>query len=123
MPALNGKPGGCMDIDTLLCFDCTDPGAGGDVNSCDVQDDFERVDCDGENLSNDVFVLTGHLDVDRSKGRPRWQDATSELLGSTGVHLDDYFDFLWSIFNSGLRHGAASDLQRSVRSVGTRSPS
>jgi hypothetical protein len=98
-----GKLGGCMDIDTLICFDCTDPAAGGDVNTCDVTADFERVDCDGAGLSNDVFVLTGHLDIDRSKGRPRWQDATDELLGGTGVEFDDYFDFLWSIFNSGLR--------------------
>ena len=95
-----GKPGGCMDIDTLLCFDC-DPTLTGDVLECDAGD-FVQVDCD-PGLGNDQFVLTGHLNVDRTTGQQKWVNATEELIGGTGVHSEDYFDFFWQIFNSNLR--------------------
>jgi hypothetical protein len=88
-----GKPGGCMDIDTIICFDLID-------------DVLVQVDC-GANLDNDQFVLVGHLDVDRIKGvKPSWDNATSDLLPvATGVGNGDsgYFDFFWQIFNQNLR--------------------
>ncbi|SPP99683.1 exported hypothetical protein [Candidatus Sulfobium mesophilum] len=88
-----GKPGGCMDIDTIICFDL-------------VNDVLTQVDCRA-NLTNDQFVLVGHLDVDRIKGiKPSWTNATSDLLPvETGVGNGDpgYFDFFWQIFNQNLR--------------------
>ena len=86
-----GKPGGCMDVDTVICYDW-------------VVDQYVQVDC---TLSNDKYVVVGHLDVDRIKGvKPSWQNATSDLLPvETGVGSGDpgYFDFFWQIFNDNLR--------------------
>jgi hypothetical protein len=87
-----GKPGGCMDIDTIICEDL--------VNGV-----LTQVDCD-PNLANDNFVLIGHLDVDRSKNKPQWKNATSQLLPpEVGVGNGDpgYLDFFWQIFNNKLR--------------------
>lgn len=86
-----GKPGGCMDMDTIICYDLVD----------DVP---VQVDCD-PNLSNDQFTLVGHIDVDRSTGRPKWQNVTSELLDTAAVGFGEpgYFDFFWQIFNNNLR--------------------
>ena len=87
-----GKPDGCMDIDTIICFDLVD-------------DVLVQVDCRGD-LSNDKFVLVGHINVDRSKGKPHWDNVTSELLNSaTGVGNGDpgYLDFFWQIYNQYLR--------------------
>ena len=86
-----GKPGGCMDIDTVICYDLVDTS-------------YVQVDC---TMSNDKYVVVGHLDVDRIKGvKPRWIDATPDLLPlATGVGSGDpgYFDFFWQIFNQNLR--------------------
>jgi len=91
-----GKPGGCMDIDTLICYDLDDTTAD--------PTDYAQVDC---TMSNDKYVVVGHLDVDRIKGvKPSWQNATSDLLPvATGVGTGDsgYFDFFWQIFNQNLR--------------------
>ena len=87
-----GKPGGCMDVDTIICFDLVD----------DVP---VQVDC-RENLSNDQFVLVGHINVDRTTGKPKWENVTGELLDPlTGVNNGDpgYFDFFWQIYNANLR--------------------
>lgn len=87
-----GKPGGCMDIDTILCYDLVD-------------DVLVQVDCD-PNLTNDQFVLVGHINVDRSKGKPHWDNVTDELLPAiTGVGTGDpgYLDFFWQIYNQYLR--------------------
>ena len=88
-----GKPGGCMDIDTIICYDL-------------VNDVLTRADCKTD-LSNAQFVLVGHLDVDRIKGiKPSWTNATSDLLPvEAGVGSGDsgYFDFFWQIFNQNLR--------------------
>jgi len=92
-----GKPGGCMDIDTIVCYD--------EVLVGDVPT-LVQVDC-SPSLNNDQYVLVGHLDVDRIKGvKPSWQNATSDLLPvETGVGNGDpgYFDFFWQIFNDNLR--------------------
>lgn len=86
-----GKPGGCMDSDTIVCYDLVD-------------EQYVQVDC---TLSNDKYVVVGHLDVDRIKGmKSRWQNATSDLLPvDTGVGNGDpgYFDFFWQIFNNNLK--------------------
>ena len=90
--AAAGKPGGCMDVDTIICFD-------------DVDGTLTQVDCRA-NLSNDKFVQVGHIDVDRSTGKPRWDNVTSELLSvETGVGTGDpgYFDFFWQIYNQYVR--------------------
>jgi hypothetical protein len=88
-----GKPGGCMDIDTIICYDL-------------VNDVLTQVDCRTD-LSNDQFVMVGHVDVDRIKGvKPSWHNVTSDLLPvETGVGSGDtgYFDFFWQIFNQNLR--------------------
>ena len=88
-----GKPGGCMDIDTIICYDLID-------------EVLVQADC-SPNLDNDKYVLVGHLDVDRIKGvKPSWQNATSNLLPvETGVGSGEpgYFDFFWQIFNDNLR--------------------
>jgi len=93
-----GKPGGCMDIDTLICYD--------EVETSSGVFEFVQVDCSA-NLTNDKYVAVGHLDVDRIKGvKPTWQNATSDLLPvETGVGTGDpgYFDFFWQIFNQNLR--------------------
>ena len=90
-----GKPGGCMDIDTLICYDW-------DM----ALFDYVQVDCSA-NLTNDKYVVVGHLNVDRIKGvKPQWTNATPELLPvETGVGTGDpgYFDFFWQIFNDNLR--------------------
>jgi hypothetical protein len=86
-----GKPGGCMDVDTVICYDL-------------VNDVYVQVDC---TMSNDKYLVVGHLDVDRIKGvKPSWRNATSDLLPvETGVGSGDpgYFDFFWQIFNDNLR--------------------
>ena len=87
-----GKPGACMDVDTIICYDL-------------VNDVLTQVDCRTD-LSNDKFVLAGHINVDRSNGKPHWDNVTSELLNTaTGVGKGDpgYFDFFWQIYNQYLR--------------------
>ena len=88
-----GKPGGCMDIDTIICYDLID-------------EVLVQADC-SPNLDNDKYVLVGHLDVDRIKGvKPSWENATDNLLPvATGVGSGEpgYFDFFWQIFNDNLR--------------------
>jgi hypothetical protein len=90
-----GKPGGCMDIDTVVCYDWDE-----------VLLQYVQVDCSA-NLTNDKYVVVGHLDVDRIKGvKPTWQNATADLLPvETGVGTGEpgYFDFFWQIFNQNLR--------------------
>ena len=84
-----GKPGGCMDIDTLICFDA---------------DGVVQQDCDTNLNSGQTFVLVGHIDVNRTTGKQHWQKVTDELLPAlTGTDTDDFFDFFWQIFNDNLR--------------------
>ena len=93
-----GKPGGCMDIDTVICYDY--------LEVLPSVYEYVQVDCSA-NLTNDKWVVVGHLDVDRIKGvKPHWINATTELLPlETGVGTGDpgYFDFFWQIFNQNLR--------------------
>ncbi len=91
-----GKPGGCMDIDTIICYDLVD-------------EVLVQVDC-SPSLDNDQYVRVGHLDIDRIKGiKPSWTNATDDLLpaitgvGGFGANELDYFDFFWQIFNNNLR--------------------
>lgn len=91
--AAQGKPGGCADIDTLIC--CTDP-----TNCVGTQ-----VSCDPNLQNNLAYGLVGHIDVDRSTGKPKWDKVTDELLGTGGwlVKNDGYYDFFWQIFNDNVR--------------------
>ncbi len=88
-----GRPGGCMDIDTVICYEWNE-----------LTLAYEQVNC---SLANDKYLVVGHLNVDRIKGmKPSWQNATSDLLPVlTGVGNGDpgYFDFFWQIFNQNLR--------------------
>ena len=88
-----GKPGGCMDIDTITCYDLVD----------DVAVD---TDCSPD-LINSGWYLVGHLNVDRIKGdKPHWINATPELLpveAGVGNGGAGYFDFFWQVFNDKLR--------------------
>ncbi len=91
-----GKPGGCMDMDTIICQQETFDGSG----------IFVPVACD-PNLSDDYqYVVVGHVDVDRIKGtKPHWDDVTDDLLPAiTGVGTGDpgYLAFFWQIFNKNL---------------------
>jgi hypothetical protein len=84
-----GKPGGCADIDTLICTD-----------------EFGfQVACDPTLANNFAYTLVGHIDVDRTTGKPRWDKVTEQLLGDGGslVVNDGYYDFFWQIFNDHLR--------------------
>jgi len=90
-----GKPGGCMDMQTIICEDETFTGSGV----------YEQVDCDPY-LNNDQWVVVGHLDVDRSKNKPQWKNATNALLPDiVGVGNGDpsYLDCFWQIYNNNLR--------------------
>ena len=93
-----GKPGGCMDVDTLICGEADDTGI------------VTQYDCTHANLNTQTYVLVGHLDVDRTKDdkKPRWRNATGNLLPlETGIGVENgdpgYFDFFWQIFNNNLR--------------------
>lgn len=88
-----GKPGGCMDVDTIICADAIT---------------FAPEDCDPNLLTGgQQFTLVGHINVDRplSGGKPHWDNVTNELLGAGGslVSTDGYFDFFWQIYNDNLR--------------------
>jgi len=91
--AAKGKPGGCADIDTLIC--CTDPTACVDT----------QVACAPNLGNNSAYGLVGHIDVDRSTGKPKWQKVDDQLLGVGDwlVSEDGYFDFFWQIFNQYVR--------------------
>lgn len=83
-----GKPGGCMDIDTLMCSDIVT---------------LAREDCDPA-LTGQQYVLVGHVDVDRTQGRQKWQNVTAEMLAvALDVTHQDYYDFFWQIYNNNLR--------------------
>ena len=89
-----GKPSGCMDIDTVTCWDYDE-----------LEEDYVQVDCDTD-LENDRWLVAGHLNVDRIKGvKPKWENATEELLPGTNIGPleQGYFDFFWQVFNDKLR--------------------
>ena len=87
-----GKPGGCMDIDTIICWDWNGT-------------TYVRADCAMTGIEK--YTLVGHLNVDRIKGtKASWINATPELLPvETGVGSGEagYFDFYWQIYNDNLR--------------------
>ena len=88
-----GKPGGCMDIDTIICADAVT---------------LAQEDCDPALLAGQQqYTLVGHVNVDRpsSGGKPHWDNVTNQLLGQGGwlVANDGYYDFFWQIYNQYLR--------------------
>jgi len=88
-----GKPGGCMDVDTIICADATT---------------LAPENCDPALLEGQQqYTLVGHINVDRpsSGGKPRWDNVTNELLGAGGylVSQDGYYDFFWQIYNQYLK--------------------
>jgi len=88
-----GKPGGCMDIDTIICADATTL----------LQENCDPALLEGQQQ----YTLVGHINVDRpsSGGKPHWDNVTNELLGAGGwlVANDGYYDFFWQIYNQYLR--------------------
>jgi len=91
--AAKGKPGGCADIDTLIC--CS-------ASPCSTAN---QVSCDPNLANNNAYALVGHIDVDRTTGKPKWNNVTDQLLGAGSflVKNDGYFDFFWQIFNDYVR--------------------
>jgi type 1 fimbria pilin len=86
-----GKPGGCMDVDTIICADATS---------------LVTENCDPALLEGQQqYTLVGHINVDRTTGKPKWDNVTNDLLGSGGylVSQDGYYDFFWQIYNQYLR--------------------
>jgi type 1 fimbria pilin len=86
-----GKPDGCMDVDTIICADATT---------------LAPEDCDPALLEGQQqYTLVGHINVDRTTGKPKWDNVTNDLLGSGGylVSQDGYYDFFWQIYNQYLR--------------------
>lgn len=96
-----GKSGGCMDIDTIICYDEV-------LNETLQQYELVQVDC-RRDLTNNQFVLVGRLDVGRTKNgsnMPHWQKATGDLLPEAvgvGTVEPGYLDFFWQIFNNNPR--------------------
>jgi hypothetical protein len=86
-----GKPGGCMDVDTIICADATTL----------AQEDCNPALLEGQQQYN----LVGHINVDRTTGKPRWDNVTNDLLGTGGylVSQDGYYDFFWQIYNQYMR--------------------
>ena len=92
-----GKPGGCLDMDTIICFD--------EVETSPGVFEMVQVPC-SPNLTNDQYTVVGHIDVDRTTGKPKWENVTTELLPAiTGIGVGEpsYLDFFWQIFNNNLR--------------------
>lgn len=93
--AAKGKPGGCADIDTLIC--CA-------AAPCSPAN---QVACDPNLGSGQAFALVGHIDVDRPAkgGKPKYTNVTNQLLGTNNflVKSDGFFDFFWQIFNDNVR--------------------
>lgn len=86
-----GKPGGCMDVDTIICSDAIT---------------LAQENCDPALLAGQQqYNLVGHINVDRSTGKPKWDNVTNDLLGTGGylVSQDGYYDFFWQIYNDNLR--------------------
>jgi len=97
--AAAGKPGGCADIDTLICCS-TDP--------CLAQPDpANQTDCNPNLANNTAYALVGHIDVDRDPagGKPKWTRVDDQLLGVGDWLVDHngYFDFFWQIYNDYVR--------------------
>lgn len=89
-----GKPNGCLDLDTVIC--CTDTTS---VATCKGT----QLDC--HEALDQGYARVGHIDVDRSTGKPQWQKVDDELLGTGDwlVNHDGYYDFFWQIYNQNLR--------------------
>ena len=70
-----GKPSGCLDIDAYLFDDST------------------------------TYYFIGHVDVDRTTGQPKWQNAKWLLYGVGGVvyFADSYELYFWQLYNNNLR--------------------
>src|SRR5512141_2204127 len=86
-----GKPGGCMDVDTIICADATT---------------LAPENCDPALLEGQQqYTLVGHINVDRTTGKPKWDNVTNDLLGSGGylVSQNGYYDFFWQIYNQYLK--------------------
>ncbi|HMA18932.1 MAG TPA: hypothetical protein VKS03_10885, partial [Thermoanaerobaculia bacterium] len=86
-----GKPGGCMDVDTIICSDAIT---------------LAQENCDPALLAGQQqYNLVGHINVDRGTGKPKWDNVTNDLLGTGGylVSQDGYYDFFWQIYNQNLR--------------------
>jgi len=93
-----GKPGGCLDLDTVIC--CTDTTS---VATC------KNTQLDCHEALDQGYARVGHIDVDRTTGKPHWVKVDHDLLGvgdwllHTDSSNDSYFDFFWQIYNNYLR--------------------
>jgi hypothetical protein len=93
-----GKPDTCVELNTLIC--AADEG--------DVPGTQE--DCTGSTSQGTFFILAGFFDLAITKGgRQKWENVTDDILpgfflggGGNSGHTGA-FDYLWEIFNDGVR--------------------
>jgi len=73
-----GKPGGCLDLEAYT---------------------YETVE------GVVTLIPIGHVDIDRTTGKPKWQNINFLLYGPYGPWFaDPYFDYFWQLYNNGLRN-------------------
>jgi hypothetical protein len=55
--------------------------------------------------TDSTYYFIGHKDVDRSTGKPKWQNARDLLyLGNTPYFTDQLEDYFWQLYNNGVRN-------------------
>jgi len=73
-----GKPGGCLDLEAYT---------------------YETVD------GVVTLIFIGGVDIDRTTGKPKWQNVNELLYGPYGPWFaDPYKDYFWQLYNNGLRN-------------------
>jgi len=77
-----GKPGGCLDLEAYT---------------------YTSV----EGVETLIFI--GSIDIDRTTGKPKWQNVNFLLYGSSGDtwwawFADPYYGYFWQLYNNGLRN-------------------
>jgi len=74
-----GKPGGCLDLEA-----------------------YTNTTISGV----ETLIFVGSIDVDRTTGKPQWQNVNFLLYGSGGEiwFADPYYDYFWQLYNNGLRN-------------------
>ncbi len=77
--AAKGKPGGCLDLEA-----------------------YSNTTVSGV----ETLIFIGSIDIDRTTGKPQWQNVNFLLYGSGGEiwFADPYYDYFWQLYNNGLRN-------------------
>jgi hypothetical protein len=74
--AAKGKPGGCVDLEAYTTG------------------------------ADETLIFIGSIDIDRTTGKPQWQNINHLLYGAGGeiYFADPYYDYFWQLYNNGLRN-------------------